>query len=916
MKKIISEWKLVALIAVLVSGFPTAVWAEEDEDANEVEEIVVTGSRIARSSADSDSNISIITRQEIEDLGVTSIGDFLQDIPQNVGGLNAQNNNGGNGSTQLSLRNLGSGRTLVLINGRRHVPYATGGTVDLNAIAPATIERIDVLLDGASSVYGADAVAGVVNFITRNDFEGAELSVFTGASSEGDGEITDWSFTMGTTSDRGNIMMTLGRYEMKEVMAGDRGWARQDIFYDWETKEEFGLGSSATPEGTIIDRLGQEGNAAWQAVAGNGPFLWGPGGNNPSTTWSSFSFGGNSDVGEGSYYNYQPENYLYTPQERTNFFVTGNYELLDGVNSFMELSYINRKSDQLLAPTPLFIISEGITVEADQFHNPFGRDFIDVRRRMVEAGNRNFIQDLDTYRIVGGIEFSLEDWDVEMAYNFGRTDGTDTNEGRFIRSRVVQALSSDCDAPCVPLNLFGGPGSISQDQIDWISYTGTAKTTYQQKSFQLNVSNASLFELPAGDVGLAFGIEKRDEEGGFVEDPLTEAGDTTGNKGESTRGDYSVEEAYLEVAIPVFDNATIGNMNLSLSSRYSDYSNFGDSTNSKVGFRWDLNNWIAFRGTWSEAFKAPSVSSLFAGQADSFPAVNDPCSNVTDAGGLYGVDPTVTANCDADGLVGGVADDRAQLRARVGGNPELGPETAETVQFGVILNPIQDLSVTIDSWEYEIENTIGSIGAGSILGNCYFATDRKYCDKIQRDNNGLVSNIFAATTNIGEVGTAGLDIQASYYLAAGNLGSFNFDLDYTIVDEYEIRTPTATGGLNVTNCVGVYDCGTLIENRWILTASWNKDQWDARVRVNFYDEFTECDGDFCGGDEVRRTIDSVAYVTLGVGYDLGQGTRFNLNVYNLTDENPPRIYNGFYSAADVAYDFLGQYYSIGISHKF
>lgn len=916
MKKIISEWKLVALIAVLVSGFPTAVWAEEDEDANEVEEIVVTGSRIARSSADSDSNISIITRQEIEDLGVTSIGDFLQDIPQNVGGLNAQNNNGGNGSTQLSLRNLGSGRTLVLINGRRHVPYATGGTVDLNAIAPATIERIDVLLDGASSVYGADAVAGVVNFITRNDFEGAELSVFTGASSEGDGEITDWSFTMGTTSDRGNIMMTLGRYEMKEVMAGDRGWARQDIFYDWETKEEFGLGSSATPEGTIIDRLGQEGNAAWQAVAGNGPFLWGPGGNNSSTTWSSFSFGGNSDVGEGSYYNYQPENYLYTPQERTNFFVTGNYELLDGVNSFMELSYINRKSDQLLAPTPLFIISEGITVEADQFHNPFGRDFIDVRRRMVEAGNRNFIQDLDTYRIVGGIEFSLEDWDVEMAYNFGRTDGTDTNEGRFIRSRVVQALSSDCDAPCVPLNLFGGPGSISQDQIDWISYTGTAKTTYQQKSFQLNVSNASLFELPAGDVGLAFGIEKRDEEGGFVEDPLTEAGDTTGNKGESTRGDYSVEEAYLEVAIPVFDNATIGNMNLSLSSRYSDYSNFGDSTNSKVGFRWDLNNWIAFRGTWSEAFKAPSVSSLFAGQADSFPAVNDPCSNVTDAGGLYGVDPTVTANCDADGLVGGVADDRAQLRARVGGNPELGPETAETVQFGVILNPIQDLSVTIDSWEYEIENTIGSIGAGSILGNCYFATDRKYCDKIQRDNNGLVSNIFAATTNIGEVGTAGLDIQASYYLAAGNLGSFNFDLDYTIVDEYEIRTPTATGGLNVTNCVGVYDCGTLIENRWILTASWNKDQWDARVRVNFYDEFTECDGDFCGGDEVRRTIDSVAYVTLGVGYDLGQGTRFNLNVYNLTDENPPRIYNGFYSAADVAYDFLGQYYSIGISHKF
>ena len=913
MKKIISEWKVIALFAFLFVGAPNAALAAEDEEANEVEEIVVTGSRIARSSADSDSNISIISRQEIEDLGVTSIGDFLQDIPQNVGGLNAQNNNGGNGSTQLSLRNLGSGRTLVLINGRRHVPYATGGTVDLNAIAPATIERVDVLLDGASSVYGADAVAGVVNFITRNDFEGAELSLFTGASSEGDGEITDWSFTMGTTSDRGNIMMTLGRYEMKEVMAGDRGWAFQDIFYDWETGEEFGLGSSATPEGTIIDRLGQEGNAAWQAVAGNGPFLWGPGGLNPNQNWSSFSFGGNSDSGEGSYYNYQPENYLYTPQERTNFFVTGNYELLDGVNGFMELSYINRKSDQLLAPTPLFIIVEGITVEADQFHNPFGRDFIDVRRRMVEAGNRNFIQDIDTYRIVGGVEMSLEDWDIEVSYNFGRTDGTDTNEGRFIRSRVVQALSSDCDAPCVPLNLFGGPGSIEQDQIDWISYTGTAKTTYQQTAFQLNVSNASLFELPAGDVGLAFGVEKRDEEGSFVEDPLTEAGDTTGNKGESTRGDYSVEEAYLELAIPVFDSATLGNMNLSLSTRYSDYSNFGDTNNSKVGFRWDLNNWIAFRGTFSEAFKAPSVSSLFAGQSDSFPAVVDPCSNIV---GAYGTDPTVTANCDADGLVGGTADPNEQLRTRVGGNPDLGPETAETTQFGVILNPIQDLSVTVDWWDYEIENTIGTIGAGTILGNCYFAADRKYCDKIQRDNNGLVSNIFAAATNIGEVGTSGFDIQADYYLAAGDLGSFNFSLDYTIVDEYEIRTPTATGALSVTDCVGVYDCGALIENRWIATATWNRDKLNARLRVNFYDEFIECEGDFCGGDEIRRTIDSIAYVTLGLGYDLGQGTRLSLNVYNLTDENPPRIYNGFYSAADVAYDFLGQYYSLGISHEF
>jgi len=911
----LKDWKKIAFLAVFATGASSTAFAEEGDSAELIEEVVVTGSRI-KTSAESDSNISIFTREEIEGMGVTSIGDFLQDIPQNVGGLNAQNNNGGNGSTQLSLRNLGSGRTLILLNGRRHVPYATGGTVDLNSIAPATIERIDVLLDGASTIYGADAVAGVVNFITRKDFNGVEMNLLTGASGEGDGEITDFDVTIGTFNDRGNISMTLGYYEMKEVMAGDRGWARQDLDYDWDTGEESGLGSSATPEGTIIDRLGLDGNAAWQAVLPNSAsgVYWGPGGNNPSSTWSDFSFGGNSDVGEGSYYNYQPENYLYTPQERTNFFVTANYELMDNMNGFMELSYINRKSDQLLAPTPLFIISEGITIEAAQAHNPFGRDFIDVRRRMVEAGNRNFLQDIDTYRIVGGIELTAGDWDASVAYNFGRTDGTDTNSGRFIRSRVIEALSADCTAPCVPLNLFGGLGTITQDMVDWISYTGTAKTTYEQKSYLLDISNSSLFSLPAGDVGLAIGLEKREETGAFVEDPLTEAGDTTGNKGESTRGGYDVTEAYIELAVPVLNDSAVGELNVNFSSRYSDYSNFGDTTNSKVGFRWDVTDWIAFRGTYSEAFKAPSVASLFAGQADSFPAVSDPCSTV-DGAGVYGSDATVTANCDADGLVGGVNDPNAQLRTRVGGNPNLGPETAETVQFGTILNPIEDLSVSVDYWKYEIENTIGSIGASTILGNCYFSADRKYCDKIRRDANGLITNIFAASTNIGAVETSGYDVQVSYAMDT-DVRNFTFDLDWTIVDSYSISTPTATG-VSVQECVNVYDCGTLIEHRWIFTTGWNYDNWNARLRVNYYDEFTECEGDFCGDPTTpSRTIDSVAYITLGMGYDFGQGTRLSLNVYNLTDENPPRIYNGFYSAADVAYDFLGQYFQVGISHTF
>ena len=913
------NWLLRRGVTLLMLGavgtsLSNVVWAE-DEEANEIEEVVVTGSRIVRSNVDSTSPITVIGRGEIEELAQTSIGDFLQDLPENVGGLNAQNNNGGNGSTQISLRGLGSGRTLVLLNGRRHVPYSTGGTVDMNAIAPNAIERIEVLNDGASTVYGADAVAGVINVITRRDYEGAEFTIYEGVSENGGGEQTDINAIFGVSNDRGNVTVSVGHYKMDEVMAGERGWAFQDIGYDYETGEEFGFGSSATPEGTIIDRLGAEGNAAWDAIKDNGPFLWGPGGLNPSSTWSSFSFGGNSDVGEGSYYNYQPENYLYTPQERTNIFVSTNYELMDNVTGFAEMSYINRQSDQLLAPTPLFIISEGLTIDADQFHNPFGRDFIDVRRRMVEAGNRNFIQDIDTFRFVGGIEFSFADWDADVAFNYGKTDGTDTNEGRFIRSRVLEALSSDCEAPCVPLNLFGGPGSISQDQIDWISYTGTAKTSYTQKSISANISNSNLFDLPAGAAGIAFGFDSREETGAFVEDPLTEAGDTTGNKGESTRGGYEVDEMYLELLLPLIDSASVGVANLDYSVRYSDYSNFGDTTNQKIGFRWDFNDWIAIRTTVSEAFKAPAVSDLFAGQADSFPTATDPCSNLDV--GAYNTDATVKANCDADGYVGGIDDDRFQLRTRVGGNPDLGPETADSTQFGVILNPIENLSITVDAWEYELENTIGSIGVGTILGGCYYSSNRNYCDKIQRDANGLIQNIFAATANIGEVETAGYDIQANYDLDLNDWGSLSLGLDWTVIDTYEIRSPGSDGvSTNVTDCVGVYDCGTLIENRWILDARWKKGDLTVRGRLNYYDNFDECEDDFCNGGTSRREIDNVAYISLGVGYDLGQGTRLGLNVSNLTDEDPPRIYNGFYSGADVAYDFMGRYYMVSINHTF
>ena len=222
-------------------------------------------------------------------------------------------------------------------------------------------------------------------------------------------------------------------------------------------------------------------------------------------------------------------------------------------------------------------------MEAGSPANPYGRDFIDVRRRMVEAKNRFFLQDINTYRFVGGAIMDINEWEIEGYMNYGRTDGTDTNQGRFIRSRVEQALSADCAGSCVPLNLFGGPGTITQDMLDYISYTGTAATTYEQKTIHISAKNDELVELPAGFAGLFVGYETREEEGAFIEDPLTEAGDTTGNKGESTQGTYSIDEIFLEINAPVIEG-----MLFNVAGRTSDYSNFGTTTNMKYGLRYDI----------------------------------------------------------------------------------------------------------------------------------------------------------------------------------------------------------------------------------------------------------------------------------------------------------------------------------------
>jgi iron complex outermembrane receptor protein len=945
---------------VIVPGESDEVFASGEEEV-----IVVTGSIIERRELTTPAPLAVLDKADLDAAGVASIGQILQNLPSQSNAINVQFNNGGDGSTRVSLRGLGAGRTLVLVNGRRHVAGGTGAdaSVDLNAIPTAIIERVEVLKDGASAVYGSDAIGGVVNIITRSDFEGSEASVYTGITGDGLGQVIDVSGVTGLTSDRGNVVFAAGYTDQQSIGAGDRDFSKEDKLYDWSTGEVRGLGSSATPQGVIIDYGEDVGNEAWSQITSASPgaavFF-----NDPAMGWRPFSTDGNSDVGEGDYYNYQPENYLVTPQKRYNMFSTGSYKLHDYARAFFEATYSNRKSDQRLAPEPLFTETEGITVSENNIYNPFGRNFVDMRRRMVEAGPRRSIQDINTFRLVAGLDGRLPEelpvlsgWRWSLAYNYGRNEAKQTAQGNLVRNRIALALgpsffapdgSAQCGTPeapipdCVPLNLFGGQGSISKPMLDYIQFTGTDSGFNQQQIASFNVTG-KLFEIPGGgDAALALGAEYRDESGADIPNPLVALGEATGNKRDATSGGYDVREGYAEVSVvPLLGITGAEWVELNAAARAFDYETFDPGITWKAGGLWRIGQGVAVRGTYSTAFRAPTIQQLYSGQTDAFPAVTDPCDTtlnpeagdrdgdgIPDGSDEFPDDPrTANAriNCEADGIPGTHKDIRAQIRSLIGGNQDLEPETANIFTAGAVYEPpfVPGLSLTLDYFNIQIDDAIQTLTSQLILQSCYNAdpADRKYCEFISRgEATNLISTIDDTLTNVGGNDTAGLDFNVRYNQNTP-VGAFNFNIEGTWLQHFD--SIEADGSVIVGK--GTYDLGVYPDWRFNFSTLWSMNEFGAGGNVRYLGGFKECQFNDCklgtkpdgspamdGAAPVQRSVSAHVTGDLYGSYTLETpvGTsRLSLGVNNVLNQKPAVIYNGFTSSSDPsAYDFLGRYF--------
>lgn len=880
------------------AAFSATTMAAEEEEAKKVERIEVTGSRIKRTDVENASPILVMDREAIDVSGQISIGDILQKIPAAGAALNTAFNNGGNGSTNMDLRNLGSQRLLVLVNGRRWVS-SLGATVDLNTIPTSAIERVEVLKDGASALYGSDAIAGVVNIITRKDFEGVELSSYVGENmSEGDGRQYTAEMTLGTSTDKGGILFNATHTTQQPIWAGDREVS--SVGYS-STGTNTRLGVSASTL-SAANQAAMIANGYKTTTATSGRYdLMTKEGTGAATGLDKFR---QRAAGNGDNYNYAPDNYLVTPQNRNAFYVQGYYNLTDDLRLVSDFVMTNRKSAQELAPMPVTLgaafgaAASRVDIHANNIYNPFKETLYghasrakaagyatynpySLQRRMVEAGPRRYNQNDNTYRGMVGLEGAFGDssWTWDAHYIYGQNSQDEKTTGLLNLTRINAALGANCTAStsCVPLNLFGGPGTITPEMLDYITFDSIASSGSVLKDYAFNTSG-ELFELPSGFMGLAVGFERREESGYDNPDPLTVTGESSGNQRDATAGGFRLDEAYAEVSIPVLENLLI-----SPAVRFSDHSSYGSNSTAKVGVEFRPIEDLLVRSTWAEGYRAPSLSNLFAGNADSYTGLTDPCNTLTAAGAPITLDLSQVPGCA--GVPAGYRQSNPQIRVTQQSSPDLKPETSTSQTVGFVYNPswLEGAELTVDWYDIEVEDSISRIGAGIILAGCATGGPAsEFCGLVDRDSNGNVVDLRNGLQNQGTLHVQGVDTYMAYRLPETSFGTFKTYLDFSYVTDSEIGDEEYVG-------VQWGDAG-YPRLKGSFGVDWMLGDWDAHYTARYVHAmkgfYTHAYGD-TAADGVTERLPTYVIHDISMGYNLSDyNTKLTFGVENLFAKEP------------------------------
>ncbi|WMJ71351.1 TonB-dependent receptor [Stenotrophomonas sp. 24(2023)] len=798
-----------AIVFALATTSAAPAFAQNAGDTpTNLDRIEITGSRIRQASVETAQPVVALNRAEIEKKGYVNVADILQDVTaagspsmSRASSLTSSRDFGG---MYVSLRNLGPERSLVLIDGRR-MGVSAGGYSDLASIPSAIVERVEVLTDGASALYGSDAIAGVVNIITRKNFDGGEASVYVGQYGEGDGQKRAYSATFGKTFERGWFSVGAERTKEDEVLGGEREFSRYT-------------------NGPRHPTEGLNGNTPWGTVTVGGRNLTvGPGGD--PTQAGNFRA---PDPANGA--NTKTNMSLLTGLERTSVFANGGFSITDNLRIVADALYSKRESTKHLAGYPYSVTAaqarsgSRVALSKDSMFNLWGQDVtFSHRTEELPRGTEN---NLETKRASLGLEGTFETgsryWDWNVNYMYNRNEGERIGTGSMYQPNVNLAVGpsfmddngvarcgtrDNVIAGCVPWNPaapmgYKGPGSLSnQDVQDYLftRYVDKSRTTTKVASGNIS---GSLFTLPAGDILGAMGFEHRSEQASYTPDLMVQKGQIAGTTGQSTNGRYSLNEVYLELQVPVLADLPFAReLSLDVAGRYSDYNNFGSTTNSKFGMKWKPIDSLLVRATYGTGFRAPTVDDLYGGNVSSRDAFTDPCDT---SFGTAATSAAVAARCRAavpanfrqlnsDGTAASKPGQQATVDFNSGSNAALKPETAKTWTVGLVYSPdfVPGLDASLDWWKIRINNAIVGESATDILNQCYVQGVDAACKRFTRAANGQVNSLDRSLVNAGYRETAGYDISLRYRLPETTFGKFAVVWNTTYTDYQEQRNDNA-----------------------------------------------------------------------------------------------------------------------------
>ena len=924
----------------------------EDLSVDEADEIIVlTGSAIRRPTPHDLLPVAIFDRQDLKASGVASVGEFLQDLPMQYNGSNRQFNARGDGATRVDLRGLGSERTLVLINNRRYLPGGNGSktSVDLNEVPMDLVERLEVLSGGASAVHGSGAMSGVVNVVMRTDVQGVEASGYLGSTGDGDGTVVDVSAIAGVSDARHRGTISVNFYQQSPIAAFDRDFSRFDRDFSWDESLEGGTerwlpsGSSATPAGLLVDYGEDVGNEAWLEVS-NGSC---PSGLCRMDTMTDFAFPFENDLGD--LYNHQEPTYLLTPFQRLQLSGTGSRQLNRHARAFAEVIFNRQMSAHQFAATPLFTLSEGIAVDPDNGYNPYGRTFIDIRRRAVELGPRRAEARGYTLRTVLGLEGQIPatipvvgHWSWLVDGSFGYTSRDIEYRGYISRDHLAQGLGPSyidgggthrCgtveqpgDPACVPVNLFGGAGSITGNMASYLLAPVSRSGVLQQKLFSLHTEGQLLKTPWDGDVRLAMGAEARTLSRRDRPDALSQSGDVIGLSVQPAEGSFSTQAVYGELStVPIIDRPGARWLEVSGAVRLARSSQFHRSRTWKLGSAWRPVRALTVRGVYSANERVPDMDELYAAERETLEQLQDPCSTFNNP------NPTQQQNCAADGVPSDLVDTRTQLAVRTGGARRiLAAERAHTLDLRLIVEPpmLDGLRLTVGFFALGITQTLATPGSNVILARCYNRAipDPDACAAIQRNPmTGQIEAIYNTTTNTTrDTETSGVDLAVEYRHRT-RFGQFRHQLlgtrlhSFRILDEeYEVAG------------VGVYDLGMFPRWKFNLGSRWNWRHLGAGVNLRYIGSLQECqDNDCRQGEEfdeltnpppfsreVAASITADVHAHVALEHQLGT-TVLTFGMNNIMNSSYVAIANGVLADSDAAtYDFAGRLAYVRLTQKF